>query len=223
MGKLFIIGLLSLGISYYTTAQNAQVPLTKSQKEMKSIEEINSIPIEYWKSGIIFDGHKITLPCKVTDLQELGWKLEEQEFANFLMPRNARTNPRISYKGNKFLTTFIANPYYATDTAVAVKDCILYGLGTEATYNDDVPDFALYKEVISKITTEEDFLKICKKNNHNVILEKPKKEIPYRKYGFTFDDEGSYLTVGIAKSGKYKGKIAFFELTMYYESDKIPD
>lgn len=41
--------------------------------------DIKNIPMDFWKSGLIIKGCKITLSCKLSDLQKIGWELRNPE------------------------------------------------------------------------------------------------------------------------------------------------
>ena len=42
----------------------------KAKREVITMADIKNIPMDFWKSGLIIKGCKITLPCKLSDLQK---------------------------------------------------------------------------------------------------------------------------------------------------------
>lgn len=53
-------------------AQIKQKTHAESPKKRLTMEAIKNIPEEFWKSGFVLNGCKITFPCKLIDLMQAG-------------------------------------------------------------------------------------------------------------------------------------------------------
>lgn len=72
------MGLTSiLGLGGCTNTQNKQTEQSPQTEVTDTQENVNrkKIPVqEFWKSGITINGKKIVVPCKISDLEKIGWK-----------------------------------------------------------------------------------------------------------------------------------------------------
>ena len=53
-------------------AQIKQKTHAESPKKRLTMEAIKNIPEEFWKSGFVLNGCKITFPCKLIDMIQAG-------------------------------------------------------------------------------------------------------------------------------------------------------
>lgn len=74
--------------------------------------DIKNIPMDFWKSGLIIKGCKITLSCKLSDLQKIGWELRNPEIGEDKQsPRNGNSQTTIIDKDKETILVSFYNPY----------------------------------------------------------------------------------------------------------------
>lgn len=221
---VLIMGLLSLGIGGCSNAQNkqtvqsSQTEITEKADTMENVYNKNTPTQDFWQSGIIINGERIVLPCKLADLEKLGWKLNSGASGEMLRSRNGTTQTDVTNdKGQKLYVSFF-NPF---SKEVPIREGYIFELTQDLwLHNDNILSFKI-AGLKSFEATEDDILREMKKyltpGFHDT------QRMDYEE-SWDFVDEASYgqnyvtFTISHAKN-KFPGKLISFAYT--YQGDLL--
>lgn len=132
-------------------AQIKQKTHAESPKKRLTMEAIKNIPEEFWKSGFVLNGCKITFPCKLIDLMQAGNYKSRAGVA--MIPPTAKDEywgTTVKNEKGEIINAVIFNP---TAQALPETDCIV---------NSSV----LRRDPITGIIFPTSLFLDCKQNSH---------------------------------------------------------
>lgn len=177
---LLITGLLSLGIGGCSNAQNKQTEQS-SQTEtmektdtMENVNSKNSSAQDFWQSGIIINGVRIVLPCKLADLEKLGWKLVGERTANIMLePQNGTAQTDVINEKGQSLHICLFDPY---SKAIPLKDGFIIEVSKRVWLHvENLVDFEI-GGLRSFESTGEEVLKVMNKHFGEPIIHDTNRE-----------------------------------------------
>lgn len=136
-------------------AQIKQKTHAESPKKRLTMEAIKNIPEEFWKSGFVLNGCKITFPCKLIDLMQAG---NYKSCAGVAMiPPTAKDEywaTTVKNEKGEIINAEIFNP---TAQALPETDCIVNSISITPRSDNwhNISDFAVFG-LASKIATREE-------------------------------------------------------------------
>lgn len=159
---LLILGSLIFGLSGPANGQAKRENQTQQAKKIVTMEEIKNMPEEFWKSGFVLNGCKITFPCKLIDL------MQARDY------KSTTTNSQIPPTGeNEFWSVILTNGngekievsiFNPTAQALPETDCIVNSIGITPRSDNwhMISDFAIFG-LISKVATREEVVETLEK------------------------------------------------------------
>lgn len=84
---------------------------------------------ELLQNNVYINGHNIVLPCKLVDLQRVGWKAAKDSLTAELAPYQPtdKRGIRLVNKDNQYLEVRFYNPH---SQAIPIKDCFIFTFST---------------------------------------------------------------------------------------------
>lgn len=136
-------------------AQIKQKTHAESPKKRLTMEAIKNIPEEFWKSGFVLNGCKITFPCKLIDLMQAGNYKSRAGVA--MIPPTAKDEywgTTVKNEKGEIINAVIFNP---TAQALPETDCIVNSISITPRSDNwhNISDFAVFG-LASKIATREE-------------------------------------------------------------------
>ena len=136
-------------------AQIKQKTHAESPKKRLTMEAIKNIPEEFWKSGFVLNGCKITFPCKLIDLMQAGNYKSRAGVA--MIPPTAKDEywgTTVKNEKGEIINAVIFNP---TAQALPETDCIVNSISITPQSDNwhNISDFAVFG-LASKIATREE-------------------------------------------------------------------
>lgn len=219
---LLIMGIFCFGLGSCGNAQKDKGKeefQVKAKREVITMADIKNIPMDFWKSGLIIKGCKITLPCKLSDLQKIGWELRNPEIGeDKLSPRNGNSQTTIIDKDEDTILVSFYNPY---SKDIPLKDGFIFRIESNSFFTDQgIIDFVI-NGLKSREATQESVLErfVATLGEPDYVGKNQAAENSTVEYWFTTYKENYdldlHIEIGISTVGKYKGKLAVFNIEKY--------
>lgn len=159
---LLILGLLIFGLGSSANAQAKRENQTGQTKKIVTMEDIKNIPEEFWKSGFILNGCKITFPCKLIDLMQAG-NYKSRAGVSTIPPTAEDEYWGTTVKNGKG-ETINATLFNPTAQALPEIDCIVNSISITPRSDNwhNISDFVIFG-LTSKTATREEVVETVEK------------------------------------------------------------
>lgn len=159
---LLILGSLIFGLSSSADAQAKRENLTGQAKKIVTMEDIKNIPQEFWRSGFVLNGCKITFPCKLIDLMRAGdYKSSARDTTIPPTGENEFWSATLTNGRGEKIEVSLFNP---TAQKLDEADCIVNSISITPRGDNwhNISDFAIFG-LTSKAATREEVVETLEK------------------------------------------------------------